>query len=81
MTSQDLARIGRALFGSTFAPDLAKRLDIHIRNMHRYLDGSRPVPEWMPASLAAIAEERAREMKLVGAEMRDAVLDATAQDA
>lgn len=66
MTPTDLDRIGRTLYGSTYAPDLAAALGVSMRTVHRYIAGEREIPDDMKARLDGVASKRLREItKLV----------------
>lgn len=81
MTHTEFARIARTLYGATYTADLAQALGIHIRNVQRYANGDREIPEWMPAELKKVANRRLREIGRLSILTGDASAQTIAEDA
>lgn len=62
MTPTEFNRIATALYGSTFAPDIAKALGTTLRTVNRYMSGERGIPDDMRERLAKVATKRVAEI-------------------
>jgi len=62
MTPELLQRIGRALYGHFWLPNLAEALDVSERTMRRLMAGQAPIPEGLSRDLAMLVEGRCREL-------------------
>jgi plasmid maintenance system antidote protein VapI len=78
MTPHDLDRIGRSLYGTLYAADLARALGITPRAMQLYIKGERGIPTDMRIRLARVMVRRVTEIGKMLASFAD---DTTTEDA
>lgn len=62
MTPTDLDRIGRALYGRHYKPELVKALGVSQRSLDYYVAGKRGIPDDMKERLAKLAIKRVAEI-------------------
>lgn len=74
-----LRQYGRELFHMNEVTGLAQALGIHRRTMHFYLDGGRPVPDWMAGKLRAYALGRVDLCRRIAAELERSMREAGAE--
>ena len=65
MKPAELDQIGRTLFGSIYARDLAEALGVTDRTIRRYVAGEREIPLDMKVRLERLARDRLREITTV----------------
>lgn len=65
MTPRELDQIGRTLYGSIYARDLAEALGVTDRTVRRYVAGEREIPLDMKVRLERLARERVREITTI----------------
>ena len=62
MTPDDIARIGRALYGERWQTSLAGDLHVADRTMRRWLAGESPVPDGVDTELRKLLVDRVQEI-------------------
>lgn len=58
LTPDELAEIGRAIFGDRWQAPLGRALDLNDRSIRRLADGTSPVHEALARRLLAVARQR-----------------------
>lgn len=61
MTRNDLAEIGKFLYGERWQSELANRLDVHNRNVRHWLAGTREIPYGVLEDIYNLAAEKLLE--------------------
>jgi hypothetical protein len=59
----DLTDIGQLLYGNLWKTELARRLGVSRQSVIRWADGTRPVPEYIPAELHQLVREKHKRLE------------------
>ncbi|MCH7293587.1 hypothetical protein MMP65_19330 [Acinetobacter sp. ANC 3926] len=62
LTPEQLERLGKYLYGTSFKIQLADSLGVDRRRINHWLDGDRPIPVGITVELLEIAKKRTTEI-------------------
>ena len=64
MTPTQLTKWGERIYGAEWKTPLARDIKTRVRNVYRWLDGSRPMPPWLDESrMLQLAAKRAEKLE------------------
>ena len=70
MTPEYLARVGEALYGSQWQPELARVLNVSVRSVRRWRSGEHRINAGVTREIATLCEQHGRELIETGHRLR-----------